>query len=115
MGEEEESFRAESDDGESEHEAGFGEGPLGSTKFILVMRYEVRDITYKRRLRSGDEVGWESGGSSEQDLFRFRDVWEASSSLSESVECVREGVADGLREGGEERRGMSTASGDDVV
>jgi len=56
--------------------------------------------THKRRLRGGGETGWGSDWTSERERFRFREVWEVSSSLSsESVECVSEGVADRLRDG----------------
>ena len=62
----------------------------------------MTNSTHKRRLRGGDETGWGTDGCSKRDLFRFRESWEASSSLSsESMERVSEGVADGLRDGGD--------------
>lgn len=73
------------------------------------MSSETENWTHKRRLRGRDETGCGSDGSSEQDRFRFRECWETSSSLSsESVECVSEGVADWLRDGGD---GYGTISG----
>ena len=72
--------------------------------------------THKRRLRGGDETRWASDGASEGDRFRFRDAWEASSSLSsESEECVREGVADRLRVGGDGWNAISWMAGDGGV
>ena len=66
-----------------------------------LLSYEMENTAHRRRLQVGGGVEYDSGGSSEQDRFRFRESWEASSSLdSESTEFVREGVADGLREGG---------------
>jgi len=76
----------------------------------------MRNATHKRRLRGREEAGWGSDGSSGQDLFRFRESWETSSSLSsEPVECVSEGVADGLRERGDECRAISRVLGDGGV
>ena len=69
----------------------------------------MRNLTHKRGLRDR----WELDGSSEQDRFRFREGWKASSSLSpESVECVSEGVADGQRAGGDGREAISGIPGD---
>lgn len=78
-----------------------GEGDLNGTKHDL-MHYKMRNATHKRRLHDRDGTEWEPDARSEQDRFRFREGLEVSSSLSsESVECVSEGVADGLREGDE--------------
>ena len=77
------------------------------------MSPEMGSWTHKRRLRGRGEIGWEPDGSSEQDRFRFRECREASSSLSsESVECVSEGVADWLRNGGDGYEAMSEVPGD---
>lgn len=86
---------------ESRWEDRSGEGALNCTKRYLMSR-RTGHGTHRRRLRRGDRTGWGSGGSSEQDRFRFREGLEASSSLSsESVECVSEGVADWLRDRGD--------------
>ena len=99
-------------DGESEWEVLPGEGDLNKRKHDS-MRCKMRNATHERRLRGRDETEWRSDGSSEQDRFRFREGWRAPSSLSsEPVECVSEGVADGLRERGEEYRALSRAPGD---
>ena len=80
------------------------------------MRCNTGNTTHKRRLRGRDETEWRSDGSSEQDRFRFREGREASSSLSsESVECVSEGVADGLREGCDKYGTLAMAPGDGGV
>lgn len=72
--------------------------------------------THERRLRGGNETGEGSDGSTKQDRFRFREGWEASSSLSsESVECVSEGVADWLRDGGDGCGAISGVSRDSGV
>ena len=98
---------------ESEWEIDSGEGPLNSMKHDLSMHCKMRNATHnKRRLRERDETWWGSGGSSEQDRFRFREARRVSSSLSESMECVSEGVADGLRECSDECRATSNAAGD---
>lgn len=103
---------AEVGDGESEWEILPGEGGLNSTTKHDLMHCKMRDTTHKRRLYDRDGTEWGPDGSSEQDCFRFREGWEASSSLSsESVECVSEGVADGLREGGDEYRALARVPG----
>ena len=80
------------------------------------MHCKVRNTTHnKRRLHGRNEIWW-GPGSSEQGRFRFREGLEASSSLSsESVECVSEGGADGLREGCDEYETLSMAPGDSGV
>lgn len=70
------------------------------------------NATHKRRLRDGNETGRGSDGNSksEWDRFRFREV--SSSLSSEPVEWVREGVADGLRDGGDGNGKVSGVPGD---
>jgi len=100
---------------ESEWEVDSVERDLDETTKYELMHRKTRNTTHKRRLRDWDGVEWGSDGSSEQDRFRFREARRASSSLSESVECVSEGVADGLREGGDGYRALRGPPGDSGV
>lgn len=101
---------------ESEWEVDSGERDLNETTKHELIYCKMKNTTHKRRLRNRNGVGWGSDDSSEQDRFRFREGCEASSSLSsDSVECVSEGVADELREGGDEYKALPTARGGDGV
>lgn len=107
---------AEAGDEETGWEVLSGDRDLNNiTKYDSVY-CKMINATHKRRLRDRDGPEWGSDESSEPDRFLFREGWEALSSLSsESVECVSEGVADGLREGGDEYRALSRAPGDGGV
>ena len=110
----EETSWVEMGDGESEWEALPVEGDLNNRKYDS-MRCKIGNATHERRLRGQDEAEWRSDGTSEPDRLRFREDWEASPSLSESVECVSEGVADGLRKGGDGHKAISRVLGDGGV
>ena len=100
---------------ESRWEVRLGDGTLNSTSHYSLSP-KMRNGTHKRRLRGWNKTGWGSDENSGQDLFRFRECWEMPSSLSsESVECVSEGVADWLRDGGDGCGAISGVHGDGGV
>lgn len=72
----------------------------------------MKNPTHKRRFWGGGETAWDSDGISEWGRFRFREGREALSSSSESAECVRDGVADRLRDGGDGCGVMPRVRGD---